>query len=146
MRHTLIAALLALPATAGAVTVRDCDTELANARHLARPFDTAARSYADGEVGVVSLLREEPAGLGAALMVLFPDNESGLGLCRMIVTEDGMGWASTDLAAAEARYDAATGLHLSIPITRYDGTDFASETLLVTLDRAAQRVTATTRD
>ncbi|SFE39944.1 hypothetical protein [Roseivivax sediminis] len=142
----LALALLLCPATLSAEIVRDCDTDMANARNLYRPFEDATRSFANGAIGFVALRREEPACCGAVLMVLFPDNEIGFQTCRLITTEDEMGWSDTDLPAARARYDPATGLTVHVPTRRHDGTGFARRTLAVTVDRAAETVTVTAND
>ncbi|WP_231592542.1 hypothetical protein [Pelagovum pacificum] len=140
------AMLCLLPALATAEPlVRDCDSYIANARNLSRPFDQATREFANGEVAILSLLLDEPACCGAHLMVTYPDPYEGFAQCRLVTTADEMGYASFDLVSAQAAYDPATGLVLSLPARQFDGSDFAPLTVEVTVNRAVGEVYATER-
>ncbi|HBM61859.1 MAG TPA: hypothetical protein DD444_22065 [Citreicella sp.] len=135
-----LALCAALPAAAAEVT--DCDRPEANVRNLARPFASATREFANGDVALVSLLLEEPACCGAHLVVTLPDPEIGYGLCRFVTSDDGLGWSSLDLVGAQARYDPATGLQIALPGQRYEGTGFVPFTLHLTVNQAESRVEA----
>ena len=137
--------LAAAPLAAGAVTVTSCDVNVANARNLTRPYEDATRTFGEGAIGFLSLTVEEPACCGAALMVVYPDPETGFSLCAIVTTDDGMGWSTTDLPAATARYDATRGLTVAVPTRRFDGVDFADWTVTVTVNRQTGEVTATDR-
>ncbi|GGL70980.1 hypothetical protein [Wenxinia marina] len=143
MRHALAALVALAPAALAAQPmVRDCDTHIANARNLARPYDEAIREFANGDVVLMSLLMDEPACCGAHLMVTFPDPYEGFQSCRIVTTADEMGWGALDLPTAEASYDAATGLTVRVPIQVFDGMAFQPESVWVTVNRAEGEVTA----
>lgn len=141
------AALLALIAAASPITaaqVSDCDRAEANARNLARPFSEATREYANGNIALIYLLQDEPACCGAAVMVTVPDPEIGYGTCHFVTSDDGMGWSSLSLPGATAAYDAAKGLTITVPGTRFDQNrqDFAPFLLQIVVNQADAGVEA----
>ena len=87
----------------------------------------------------------EPAGSPVFLMILSPPrNEIGERQCRLIEAAPRIGFYDADLAEAEAEYDPARGLVLTVPVARHDGTlHGAGYALTVTINQATGEVTAT---
>ena len=147
MRRLLaLAAPLALAAAplAAEPFVRDCDTPIANARNLARPYGEAMHSFANGDITLISLLLSEPPCCGAHLMVLFPEPEMPFTACVLVTTEGELGWRSLSLPEATAEFDPEAGLTVRIPASQLDDTRSQPLTLDVTIDPQRGVVSAKT--
>jgi len=98
------------------------------------------RSFYNGQVQVMLVDLIEPAAMAAGLVVLLPDPESHLGerICKLVTQFNGL-----DVDQTTSTYDAKTGLHLSVPVTDYDGEYGTPGTpLLLTVNVAAGTVFA----
>lgn len=131
----------AMPALADTV-VRDCDGYEANARNLMMPPEIAVQAFANGEVRAIGLDTLEPACCSAHLMVDFFVASEPFPLCALISGPNGQGFSGLRMADLTARYDPATGLTLTVPAGRYDGTGSVMSPLHVTINRAAGTVSA----
>lgn len=103
------------------------------------------RSYANGEVtlGVVS---DGDIDTGDSLFLLvYAPQEDGSRSCHMIGMEQGRGYANIGLRAAEADYDAATGLTVDVParIFLFENGFTNSTVLSVNVNRVSNEVTVT---
>ena len=136
----LIAVLALAASPAAAQTVRDCDTWEAGARNVV--WEDPSRTFANGAIRLVSLDTEEPACCYAHLLVLYPDPEMGYQTCALVSGPNDLGLAGLSLKEATARYDAATGLTVSVPIGRYDGERSVPDLLEVTIDQQTGTVSA----
>ncbi len=133
------AAILALAAPASAQVAVNCVGEsLTNLANIAEPLEETTRSYAQGAVRVLILAASEPACCGVTAAVLLPDPLDGTRICRVLMTEDGMGWGGLSFGPGAARYDPATGLAVPMTARVWDGADaFVDMPLTVTIDQSS---------
>src|SRR5688500_16180604 len=125
MRLRMMAALAALawPAAAAAQepfrTLAQCDTLELDLRSAAGGADlSGVRSFYQGNVTLFLIDRFEPACCALGVAVVLPEQvEEGPGDVQCWAVT---GYAGVDLAGAAARYDAAEGLTLTIPVEDYD--------------------------
>lgn len=145
-RLALIGALALMPLPAAAVTVTAC-TDLANVWAVAEPWEANTKLFANGEIRLVVLDTVEPAAAAFHLVILHPPrDELGLPVCSMVSAAEGYGFGGMDLGPAEAGYDPARGLTVTLPIRAYDpdSADFLDRTLSVTINQASGQVEAVT--
>ena len=138
----LLSALFAMPALAE--SVEECDWR-AGAAAIAEPWEENSQVFANGAVRIALSDVLEPAAGGFHLIVLSPPHtELGDRQCRVVTTDDGVGYPGLDVGAATALYDAATGLTFRIPAARYDMSLGAvyDRVLVVTLNQATGAITA----
>ena len=135
---------LAVPGGAQALDllVRDCDAPQANARYLSYPYENATRTFANGDVRILTLQQDEPACCGAYVMVLLPSPEDPGMICAFVTTPDGMGWQGTDLRGTVADYDPSRGLFLRIPAWTYGEVHGSPFSLDLTINQQTGVVTA----
>lgn len=133
----------ALPAMA--VTVQPC-TELASVLSIAEPWEANTRVFARGDIRLVVLDTIEPAAAAFHLVILHPPrDELGGPMCSMVSATDGLGFGGMNLAPAEASYDPARGLTVSLPISVYDPEAagfYSDKRLSVTINQATGAITA----
>jgi len=123
-------------------TVRLCDGWESNARNLMMPPEVAVQSFANGEVRALGLDTSEPACCSAHLMVDFFVASEPFPLCALVSAGNGSGFSGLRMAELTAAYDPATGLTLTLPAGRYDGSASIMSPLHVTINRATGTVTA----
>lgn len=141
MRVLLALAVGWLPASAAALEAVNCVGEnLASIAHVMEPLEDNTRSYAQGAVRVLILSAPEPACCGAAIAVLLPDPLDGARVCRLLVTEDGLGWGSVTFGPGTASYDPVSGLSIPMTTSSWDGEDFRPQGVTVTVDQRTGRV------
>ena len=137
----VVLGMAALPATAQ--VVGECEGWVANARNLMMPPEVSVRSFANGEVRVIGLDTGEPACCSAHLMVDFFVETEPFPLCALISAgSGGNGFSGLRMEDLSASYDPATGLTLTLPAGRYDGSGSVMSPLVVVINRAAVSVTA----
>ncbi|MFT6932097.1 MAG: hypothetical protein ACJAXT_000790 [Paracoccaceae bacterium] len=134
--------LSVVPLMATAQTVRDCDTWEANARNLVDPVSENVRSYSNGSVRVIALDTVEPAVAWGHILVQFPAENDTYWDCRLISSYGGHGFSDIEMTAMQSSYDPATGLTLTVPISRYDNGDYKDGSLRITINQATGVVTA----
>lgn len=135
--------LLAAAPTSAGVDLPDCDetgwglTEL-----LISPSGDGIRSFADGDVLVLSVGKEEPACCGAGVAFIYPSDGKEEPVYRKCAILEGF-YSDLDVDAMKASYDKDRGLVFSIPARAYD-TETAefkkAPPVTVILNRAAQTV------
>lgn len=120
-------ALLAATAPASAVSVVDCNRDLATAgaRNLAEPWAKTTRTFANGAIRVALIdTGGEPVCCSMHLLILSPDNSQvegeGARVCHLVNDEGLRGFVSIDFAALSARYDAGKGLLITVPYALYN--------------------------
>jgi hypothetical protein len=133
----VLAALTAAPACAQ--SVGECDWR-AEAASLAEPWEDHTRTFANGDIRIALIDVGEPAAGGFHLLVLSPPyGELGERQCRVVTTEDGIGFPGLKVDQTEAVYDPATGLTLRVPLARYDlnsGSVYDGSVLAVTVNQS----------
>ncbi|SFI84145.1 hypothetical protein [Jannaschia pohangensis] len=131
----LVAGLTLGAGPAMAQTVGDCDGWQANARNV--DWSDPTRTFANGAIRLVGLDTEEPAAAAFHIMVLYPDPEEQFLECRLVSLGADVGFGGISLARAEAAYDPARGLTVSVPGTSPEG-----EALVIafTINRATGQV------
>ncbi|RZA09082.1 MAG: hypothetical protein EOP11_02850 [Proteobacteria bacterium] len=78
------------------------------------------RSYAQGAIRVAYVSTEEPAAAPDHILVFVADNEMGQTCYAVSASKDGMGFAGVEMPAIKSDYDAAKGLLVTIPVSKYD--------------------------
>ena len=138
----LLSALFAMPALAE--SVEECDWR-AGAAAIAEPWEDNSQVFANGAVRIALSDVLEPAAGGFHLIVLSPPyTEIGDRQCRVVTTDDGVGYPGLKVGEAKATYDPATGLTFRIPAARYDMNVGAvyDRVLVVTLNQATGAIAA----
>ena len=117
-----LAAVLAWPAVAhGQVGggLRTCDDAGVDLTSLAVDERSGVRTFYQGSVTLLALNTEEPAAAPAGIAIVMPaepvENEPLFLTCWAIT-----GYAGVNVEGAQARYDPAEGLTLTIPTLIYD--------------------------
>lgn len=131
----LFAAQLAHAAPVGAVHACELDSGLSlNRIELMIP---PIKNFARGEISVAYVSTEEPANAPDHLLVFVSDQETGMtkDCFAVSVNSEGRGFASVDMKDLKASYDAKTGLHLTVPVSIYDGENAQPATLKVRVSR-----------
>lgn len=141
-RSLACAALIAVPMTAGAQAVRDCDTFEANARNLMSPPEVAVRTFANGDVRLIGLDVGEPACCSAHLMVTYFTEFEPFPYCALISADPSLGFSGLIMEQLAASYDPNVGLILTLPAGRYNGSASVMSPLQVVINRATATVTA----
>lgn len=139
-----LAVLALTPLPAGAATVVPCN-EMADVRAVAEPWEANTRTFAKGEIRLVVLDTIEPAAGAFHLVILHPPrDELGSPMCSMVSLAEGLGFSGMNLEPAEASYDPARGLTVTLPISVYnaDTAGFDDGTLSVTINQASGQVEA----
>lgn len=144
LRLTLSAvssALMALPAAA--VTVSGCD-RFDTVQAIAEPWEANTRTFADGDIRLAVLDTIEPAAGAFHLVILHPPrDELGGRMCSMVSADEGLGFGGMNLGPAQASYDPALGLTISLPVSVYDPDGFFSDQwLTVTINQSTGAVQA----
>ncbi len=113
-----VAAALALaPVMLPAQEVNICAWQATGA-NIAEPWEQNSRSFAHGKVRIALLDTIEPAAASFYILVLSPPyDEAGGRQCVLVTADGGGGFGAVDFAALKARYDAAVGLVISVPVT-----------------------------
>lgn len=126
MRTTVLAAALTvLPCIALAEpTLGSCEG-IATLQTVVEPWSEGSRSYANGDVRIVHVDTDgEPVCCSSHLAVLLPRVEDGPPGRECVLLSDGgrfEGFLDLSVSGAEASYDPALGLLISVPVERYDG-------------------------
>jgi hypothetical protein len=123
-------------------TVRPCEGYESNARNLMMPPEVSVRTFANGEVRAIGLDTSEPACCSAHLMVDFFVASEPFPSCALVSAGNGSGFSGFRMADLTASYDPATGLTLTLPAGRFDGSGSVMSPLHVTINRATGTVTA----
>ncbi|UWQ17392.1 hypothetical protein [Jannaschia sp. M317] len=121
---------------AQAQQVHECDTWQANARNI--DWTDPTRTFANGAIRLVALDTEEPAAAAYHILVTFPDPEMRFLDCRLISAGEGLGYGGLFLSRANASYDPARGLTVTVPAV--DGLGDA-RVITFTVNRATGTVT-----
>jgi hypothetical protein len=116
----LPAVALAAPAAAGS-GLQSCDDLGVGLWSVVAGADKGGvRTYYDGRVTLLEVDTVEPGAVPAGVAFVIPDRPDVEGIsspqCWAIIN-----YASVDVRRAQAQYDAATGLTLTIPARDYDG-------------------------
>lgn len=132
-----------LPLSAPAQTLTGCDRPEANAQFLKYPHDTATRSFAQGAISMIELdTYGEPTCCSAHLMIVLESASEPFPICTMLSNSGPSGYLSTDLAGAEAVYDPARGLVVTLPVRTYGDTGGIPGQVVITVNQATGAVTA----
>lgn len=135
--------LFAASAPAHAVQVRECD-ETASLQSLAEPWEKHIRSFYEGNVRVAMLdTGGEPVCCSVHLLIMIPDKSDEMGgrLCRLVGSQDSLGFNGIDFARLQARYDASRGLLLTFPYILYvDGIKSKSGVARIRVNTASGQV------
>lgn len=147
--HALALLALLSPATALAQTpaiVSGCDDWRSAAQMLAEPWEDNTRLYAEGAVRFAVIDTGEPAAGSFHLLILSPPTEAEpeVGQCKLLSLDESMGFAGLTIAKAEAQYDPAKGLTVTVPATRWlpDTDTYTDAKLSVTLNQATGAIAA----
>ena len=135
-------ALCAAPVLAQEVL--PCDWQ-ASARNVVEPWADNTRTFANGDVRLVSIDTIEPAAGFAYLMILSPPyDEVGDRQCAMIGAGAGMGFAGLEFGSLKAGYDPAVGLVFDLVVRGYDPETAKTprQFLNVTLNQATGAISA----
>ena len=136
-RLVLLAMLVAPPAAAQVQS--ECGGWQTDARNV--DWRDPTRTFAEGTIRLVALETGEPACCGSHLMVTWPDPDEPFPSCAVISDgEGGTGFYSLDISAADASYDAARGLSVRLPVTRFDGYGETSGEVRFTVNQATGRL------
>lgn len=141
----LLAVLAGGAAVAGPVTVAPCGDYRSDVRNVAEPWEANSRTFARGEIRLVVIDTVEPAAAAFYLLILHPPrDELGSPMCSVVTTAEGSGFADMGLGPAEASYDPARGLTVSLPVSQADpmAAGFDEGWLSVTINQATGVVTA----
>lgn len=138
----LVTACALLPVLASAQVVRDCDTFEANARNLMSPPEVAVRSFANGDVRLIGLDTNEPACCSAHVMVTYFVADEPFPLCALVSADGGLGFSGIDMTRLVASYNPDTGLILTFPAGRYNGSASVMSQMVLVVNRATATVTA----
>lgn len=133
-------AFSAVASLAHGQTVRDCDRFEANARNLMMPPEEAVRTFANGDIRFIGLDTLEPACCFAHLLVTYWLPDEGVEECALVSDTGGLGFAGIVMADIDAAYDPSTGLTVTVPAGRYDGSRSVPGLLSVTINRATGKV------
>jgi hypothetical protein len=76
------------------------------------------------------------------ILVQFPAENDTYWDCRLISSYGGHGFSDIEMTAMQSSYDPATGLTLTVPISRYDNGDYKDGSLRITINQATGVVTA----
>ena len=121
-KSILVAAALAMPASALAdVAAGDCDW-LTDMRVVVEPWEENSRTFYNGDVRVSLGDSTEPACCALHVVILMPDQDNELGerKCVVINRGGGMGFSGVDFKALKSSYDPAIGLTLSFPYSMWN--------------------------
>ncbi len=127
-----------------AQTVAECDWRAA-AQALPEPWEAYTRTFANGAIRMAVMDVIEPAAGPMHLLVLSPPlDETGGRQCRIISLQDTFGFAGLRLDLAQASYDPARGLAVSVPATRWlsDSDSYLDGTLTTTINQATGEIFA----
>ena len=142
-------ALMLLAAPAAAQSVGDCG-DWTVAQNLPEPWENHTATYAEGQIRVAVLDTMEPAAAAMHLLVLSPPlDDLGGRQCRVVSlagsgTGQPTGFQNIDFPGREARYDAARGLVLAMPVEGFNPDKGAGDQgeLTVTINQSSGEVTA----
>jgi hypothetical protein len=137
-------ALILASGPALAQVVEDCDWR-ASLAAIPEPWESATRTFANGDVRLTVTDTVEPAAGAFHLVVQSPPlNELGERQCKVVSAGSGMGFAFLTLEEMEPGYDPATGLRFVMTISRPNpqADAFFDGTLSVTLNQATGAITA----
>ena len=117
----LLAIAAASPAAGSGSGLRQCDDLGVGLWAVVAGADRSGiRTYYDGQVTVFQVDTIEPAAAPSGVAFVIPDRPDAEGnptpQCSAIIN-----FSSVDVSAAQARYDARTGLTLTIPTQDFDG-------------------------
>jgi hypothetical protein len=138
---------------AAAQVVVDCDTEswIASPANIFEPWEEHTRTFANGNIRIAHLdTGGEPVCCASHIMVLSPFGQGAdwpvYLQCRLISDGAGAGFFWAEIAAAQASYDPARGLLVSIPVQRWhqgveSGEPARPGTLRVRINQATGGVT-----
>jgi len=111
---------------AAAQVVVDCDAEswIASPANIFEPWEEHTRTFANGNIRIAHIdTGGEPVCCASHIMVLSPSGQGDDGpvyrQCRLISDRVGQGFFWAEIAAAQASYDPARGLLVSIPVQRW---------------------------
>ncbi|MEL6575742.1 MAG: hypothetical protein AAFQ81_07615 [Pseudomonadota bacterium] len=119
--YAVAAAMVAAGAFAGAAMAQTLDCgEHAAMRDVAEPWYENTTAFANGAIRLAVSDAGAPACCSLRLVVLYPDPTSPDGgrACAVIEDRPGEGYFSIDVREADGRYDAETGLSVSVPARR----------------------------
>ena len=122
---TAAAMTLALSASAQAVSVRDCDGTTDSARNIVEPWEKSTRKIFNGQVRITHLdTGGEPVCCSSHLMVTYPapegEDPTGYGECKLVGSEESMGFLSIGYSSLKTEYDPKKGLLITFPYTTYN--------------------------
>jgi hypothetical protein len=130
MRRAILGLLatLAFAAPAGAVVVRDCDSDpnTASAQNLLEPWEKNTKTFYNGEVRVALIdTGGEPACCSLHLLVLnqVVSDLANVSACHLISDHDNFGFGNIDIAKLTGHYDPKKGLLITFPFIVNNGDD-----------------------
>ncbi len=130
MRQGLVAglALLAMTAPAGAVVVRDCDSDAtASVTNIVEPWEKNTKLFYKGQVRVALLdTGGEPACCSLHLLILSPglaQDEPPFTACHIVSDHDNFGFGNIGFDKIAASYDPKAGLLITFPMIVSNGDD-----------------------
>ncbi|MBC7986531.1 MAG: hypothetical protein H7X93_07655 [Sphingomonadaceae bacterium] len=140
MRSIAALILILMSGPVAAAELRNCgEAEIGIASVSPGPNNANIRQFYEGRVVVLALDQEEPACCAFGVAFLLPSgdgrDEPAFVQCQAVI-----GYAGLDVAGAQAAYDPARGLTLTIPAREYvHDTGGSRETapLVVTIDAGA---------
>ncbi|WP_370208176.1 hypothetical protein [Pararhodobacter marinus] len=120
MKSVLLAAgLLALPLSAPAQVIADCDWA-GSAATIVEPWEQTSRTFANGAIRIAWSDTAEPACCAAHVMILHPSgdgsDEPAYRQCSLLSADRNTGFYDVDIAGVTASYDPAKGLLLTVPV------------------------------
>jgi hypothetical protein len=139
---------LSAPVPALAQSAHICDGWQSQAWNLAEPWEANTRSFANGAIRVALIDTVEPAAAAYFLLVLhpLPGDEMEARVCHLVGEGPLTGFAGMDFAALAPAYDPATGLTLTLPVTRMDANGgFFTDRLSVTINQTRETISAVFR-
>ena len=146
----VLISLFGFSTTVQAQQVTDCVTEngqnfLDSTRAIVEPWEENTRTFSNGKVRLIYVDTDEPVYASAHLIILSPPyDEIGSRQCKIVSTQNGLGFASLTLDGMIVDYDPAIGLAFEITVGQYN---FEAETvskaiLTVVVNQATGLVTA----
>lgn len=141
MRFLLPLLLALLPLTATAQTLTDCSTEGPGSfANLVEPIEQNTRTFANGAIRLMLLDFVEPACCWAHIVVLHPPakgseaEQMGQRMCTLVSMGQGItGFNGARLAQAQASYDPARGLAITVPVGAWSSVEgyYDAETTII---------------